>query len=227
MTRIGIVTGTRIEAACFAGGAVSCSGADAARAAALARRWVAEGVAALASVGTAGGLHPGLAPGSVVIATTVVGPAGAAQATHARWREALVAILAKEGLAVTLAAVASSATVVLDAQEKRSLYERTGAFCVDTESHAVAAVAAGAGLPFLAVRAVADPAHRALPLAALAAVGPGGELRSGPLLAALAARPGEIGGLVRLARDTRRALGALRGVARLGGRTLAFPLPLA
>jgi adenosylhomocysteine nucleosidase len=227
MTRIGIVTGTRIEAACFAPRTAVCSGTDAPRARDVARRLVAEGCQALASVGTAGGLHPELTPGALVIAVSVVGPDGLAQETHAPWRAALAAALEGGGLSVRLAAVAGSDAAVLHVDGKRRLFERTGALCVDMESHAVAAVAAEAGVPFLAVRAVADPAHRVLPHAALASVGPGGDLRPAALLAALAARPGEIGQMVRLARDSRRALGSLRRVAVLGGPTLSLLFPLA
>ena len=90
------------------------------------------------------------------------------------------------------------------------------------ESHVVAAVAAAAGVPFIAVRAIADPAARALPRAALAAAGPDGTLQLGALVAALLARPGEIGDMVGLARASRKAMRALRGVAALGGPLLAL-----
>jgi hypothetical protein len=61
-----------------------------------------------------------------------------------------------------------------------------------------------------------------LPRAALAAAGPDGALRLGALAAALLARPGDIGDMIRLARASRQALRSLRGVAALGGPLLAL-----
>jgi len=55
------------------------------------------------------------------------------------------------------------------------------------------------------LRIVLDPAERDLPQAALVALGPDGKLRLGALMAALLRRPGEILGLIRLARDARVA----------------------
>ena len=62
----------------------------------------------------------------------------------------------------------------LDPQEKRALYLETGALAVDMESHIVARIGAARGLPVAAIRVITDPARRALPQAALAAVRPNG-----------------------------------------------------
>jgi adenosylhomocysteine nucleosidase len=223
--RLGIVTGTRIEAACLvADDAVrtACSGADAARARDLATRLLAEGCAALASIGTAGGLDEALAPGAVVIADSVIAADGAHFAADPRWRAALAERLTAGGMGVNTALIAGSDAAVPDGVEKRRLRQEIGAACCDMESHAVAAVAAASCVPFIAVRAVADPAALALPQAALAAVDPDGALRLGALAAALLARPGDIGDMIRLARASRMALRSLRRVAALGGPLLAL-----
>jgi adenosylhomocysteine nucleosidase len=224
--RLGIVTGTRIESSCLAvpGGAVSiaCSGADAARARAAALKLLDEGCTALASVGTAGGLDESLAPGALVVAEAVIAADGARFAAEPRWRGALAERLAAGGLDVRTAAIAGCEAAVQDVAEKSRLRQATGAVCCDMESHAVAAVAAAAGLPFIAVRAIADVAALPLPRAALAAAGPDGGLRLGALAAALLARPGELGDMVRLAQASRKALRSLRGVAALGGPLLAL-----
>ena len=52
----------------------------------------------------------------------------------------------------------------------------TGAVAVDMESHIAAAYAAEAGLPFAALRVVSDPAGRALPALAMAAIKPNGDI---------------------------------------------------
>ena len=226
--RLGIVTGTRIEAACLAvataggGASVACSGADAGRARDAALRLIAEGCTALASAGTAGGRDDALAPGALVIAESVVALDGMGYATDERWRVALVERLSAGGLAVQVALVVGCDAAVHDVAGKRRLRQATGAACCDMESHVVAAVAAASGVPFIAVRAIADPAARALPRAALVAAGPDGALRLGALAAALLARPGEIGDMVVLARASRKAMRSLRGVAALGGPLLAL-----
>ena len=81
------------------------------------------------------------------------------------------------------------------------------------ESHAVAAAAARAGVPFIAVRAIADPAERAIPTSALAGLAPDGSTRPIAVVARLALRPWQIAGVIRLAADSAAALAALRGVA--------------
>ena len=52
------------------------------------------------------------------------------------------------------------------------------------ESHIAAAYAAEAGLPFAAVRVISDPAHRALPALARAAIKPNGQIDLWPCCAA-------------------------------------------
>jgi adenosylhomocysteine nucleosidase len=86
---------------------------------------------------------------------------------------------------------------------------------VDMESHVVAAVAAAAGLPFLVIRAIADPAGRALPAAALAGLSPDGGTRPWTVLLALARSPGQLIALIRLAGDSAAGIAAL---GRVGGR---------
>ncbi|CCD00136.1 hypothetical protein [Azospirillum baldaniorum] len=78
------------------------------------------------------------------------------------------------------------------------------------------------------LRAVADPAPRALPAAALAGLDGAGRMSPGAVLARLAADPRELVALGRLAWDLGRALAALRGAAQtlpadlLGGGPLGL-----
>ncbi len=229
MTRLGVVTGSVVEAQrlprSVAGCALAviCSGGDPARAGAGARRLVDEGAQALLSFGLAGGLDPSLAPGAVVIAEAVVSPGGAVHETDAPWRGALAATLASEN--PVTGRVAGSDQPVASIAAKRALRGTSGALAVDTESHAVAAVAEEMQVPFAVLRAVADPAGRALPRAALAALGPDGVINVGAVLGRLALRPWEAPAMVALALDARRGLAALsRGVGLtgplLGCRTL-------
>src|SRR3546814_11469473 len=80
------------------------------------------------------------------------------------------------------------------------------------ESGAVATVAAEAGLPFLAVRAVADRADDALPALVEHAVKPDGMPAVGRTLAAMLKNPTQIPATLRLARRTNLALARLRRI---------------
>ncbi len=95
------------------------------------------------------------------------------------------------------------------------MYEATGAVALDMESYAVARIARDADIPFLAVRAIADPASRTVPEAAMRALGPDGRIHPLKALRALLASPAEIGDFALLARDCRAAFDALRRVALL------------
>ena len=88
---------------------------------------------------------------------------------------------------------------------KKDLFTASGAAAVDMESLALARAASAAGLPFLALRAVADPAQRGLPSAALAPLTSDGRPQPHLVAGRLALRPWELPALMRLASDARRA----------------------
>ena len=222
MSRLGIVTGLVAEADCIARPTgewdqagrpfLYCAGANGERAREGARRLIEDGAQALVSFGMAGGLDPGLEPGALIFADTVQAPDREALATSQDWRQGLIALIGNE-VPVSVGAVITTARPVASPAAKEALARDTGAIAVDMESHGVGAAAAEADLPFIVVRAVADPARRALPWAALAGVGPDGGRRPLAVLLRLLARPRDIADVVRLAGDSRAALSSLRRVA--------------
>lgn len=222
MSRVGIITGMIVEAAHVHAAAeslpqaarplVAAVGGSPCRARRAALDFADRGVDALISFGVAGGLEPGLRPGDIVFADTVCRPDGLVISLASGWREAAVHEI---GAAVR---VRSGSIVCCDAaittvRAKAALHDRTGALAVDMESHGVAAAAAERGLPVLAVRAVADPAERAVPGSALAGLGPDGRRRPIAVLCALVRNPSEIAGLMRIARDSGKALESLKAIA--------------
>jgi hopanoid-associated phosphorylase len=221
---IGVVTGLRAEARCLGGLdiAVACSGARPARARAEAARLLAEGAVGLVSFGLAGGLSPAVAPGDLILADAVMLPHGERIATDLAWRSRLSALIEVGGRAPHQAAVAGSDRLLATVAAKRALFAATGALAVDMESYAVAEVVHAAGRPFLVLRAIADPADQALPRAATVALGPGGEVRLLAVVRALLGRPAELPALLRLGRQSRRALAALRRVVLLAGPALVL-----
>lgn len=211
-----------VEAACFNAAAselaentrplVISVGGNSEKAKQAARDFAKTGVAGLVSFGVAGGLDPLLVPGDVILANAVWRPNGDAILTHSVWRDA-VAATSSELRCFADAAVAGSDAPVTSAVAKGALFERSGAVVVDMESHGVAAAAQEAGLPLLVVRAVADPASRALPEAALAGIGPDGSRRPFAVLAKLLANPTALPALIHLAKDSDKALKSLSIIA--------------
>ena len=177
---------------------------------------MANGVGALLSFGLAGGLRPGLKPGALVLGVRVLPPSGPPLATDAAWRQRVLAWCDAEGIELELATIAGSARWVTTPEEKATLHAATGAAILDMESHLVAQAAEAAGIPFVAIRAVADPAERPVPDVARRALRPDGRIRHVRIAASLAARPRQLPATLRLAADYRRALRALGRVGRSG-----------
>ncbi len=219
MTRLGVVTGLPAEAALIPNSRspiVRCAGPGAQAARRAAEDAVTEGATALLSFGLAGGLDPARAPGDVILADAVVAPSGTRHATDAVWRDRLGTLVGAGN--VIVASLAAADTPVVGVAEKGHLYATTGAAAVDMESEAVAKVAGAHGLPFLALRVVADPAGRAIPQSAMDGLRADGTADIWKIVLSLARRPGDLPGMIRLAGDYRRARRRLRDVAlRAGG----------
>ena len=227
MNRLGVITGLATEADCLSvfpaaeRPSVRCAGADVARAREAAGSLISEGCAGLLSFGMAGGLDGALGAGTVVIADSVVAPDGRRFATRAAWREGLRDVVGGAE-AATIAPLAGSDRIVATVQAKRNLREATGAAAVDMESHGVAEVAAEAGVPFLALRAVADPGDREVPAWVMSVVADDGRVRPSLVTAGLLARPWTLGALIGLARESRKARASLRRVALVAGPGFGF-----
>lgn len=189
---------------------VSGPGSDRARAAA--REAVDAGAQALIAFGLAGGLSEKAMPGMLVVPKVVRSEAGEWKA-DAPWQRRLIEALAPHR-PVLEGAIFSSQQVVTTRDEKVALAARTGALAVDMESAAIAATAADAGVPFVAVRVIADGPDDALPENVAALVTHDGRTRYSGLLPYLAA-PRRLRLLIGLARRSQRARAELARVARV------------
>ena len=200
------VTGLQAEAR-IAGGigvATLSGGGDAARLAVLIQGSLAKGASAIISFGIAGGLAPGLPAGTVVIADRVESGEFCWD-TDPQWRARLLEAL-PHAVRGSLAGVDEA---VAGASSKTRLRGATGAVAVDMESHVAARLAALHGVPFAALRVIADPAERSLPQAALAGMRPDGSTDVRAVLSALLKRPGDVPALIHTALDARAAFAAL------------------
>jgi hypothetical protein len=171
----------------------------------------------LVSFGIAGALAPHLRSGDVIVSGEVI-----AEDRHwqgeGRFRRRLAnlarVIGAVEGPVFGACTIRSTRTA------KAHAWRETGALVVDLESAIVARIAASVGIPFIVLRAVADPAQRDLPPAALIPLAANGVPDVIRVVAEILARPSQLAGLLGLARETRRGLDALVGPARALGEFL-------
>ncbi|SME93349.1 adenosylhomocysteine nucleosidase [Tistlia consotensis] len=192
---------------------IEVSAADPARAEAAAARLVAAGAAGLVSFGLAAGLDPALPPGSLLLPSEVVDPEGRRWPADAAWRGRL-------GLEAGAAPLAGCDLLLKTAADKAALAAASGAASADMESHLLARAAAGAGLPFLVLRAVADPAGLALPPAAWNVLDAEGRSRGLLVTGRLLRAPGQLPALLALARAAGRAERALGGALAVAARRL-------
>ncbi|MFO1089456.1 MAG: hypothetical protein U1E46_07720 [Hyphomicrobiales bacterium] len=219
--RVGFVTGLQMEADLIRKAAralkmkvppIAVAGPGAPRPDLAVERLIADGATAVASLGLAGALAPGLKAGTVVIPSDIrardlsdrlpVDPA---------WRS-MLAVLDAEGVALSDGPIVSSRTPLLSAADKATLHQDSGGHAVDMESYALALAAARRGLPFLAIRAISDTADTAIPAAAARAMTADGRLTLTPILLALITREERLSVFRELGRQSALATGALRRV---------------
>lgn len=215
---VGVVCGLKSEGTAVSASVgddkirIGVSGANAARAEEIARSFCKEGADAIVSVGVSGGLDPALEPGALILAESVAEWGGK------RWdcdKNLLIALGGATGgldggRRIKIGPVFGSDKIVEDAAAKATLYREHGCIAVDMESHGAARAAAHAGAPFIAIRAIADPADRALPPAALNAVAPDGSTLVFKTLGAALRDPKQFPELIKLGADSAAALKTLR-----------------
>ncbi len=200
---IGIVVGLRAEArlARALGGQIAIGGGESSGAARAALALAQAGVTGLISFGLAGGLAPDLPAGTILIPEFVLAADGDRWLTDpdlsAHFGRRAGTVFAGDAVLGSIA-------------DKRQAWQDTGAIAVDLESGEVARASAAYRLPFAVIRAVCDPAERALPPAAMVALGATGRIRLFAILRSLARNPGQLPDLLRLGREAAAARRALR-----------------
>ena len=173
----------------------------------------------LVSFGIAGGLAPGLRPGTCLVGSTIITET-ATFTTDWNWSRNLLRLVPG---AVHGAIVGLSPPVVAHPDAKRALHLRTGALAVDNKSHVVARIAADRALPMVAVRVVLDPANRGLPKSAVDAMQPDGTIDLAVLVRELLSDPNEVPMLLRIAVDAVVGFAALVRRRSLLGPGLGLP----
>src|SRR5579863_1217761 len=178
------------------------------------------GYRGIISFGVAGGLAEQLRPGDWVVASEIAEAQGS-RPTDAAWSQKLLHAIGD----AHHAPVIGVDTPVADPARKRELRRLTGAAAVDMESHVVARLAAAHGLAFTALRVIVDPAHRAIPRAALKGMGAGPRAEGAAVMRDLFARPSQLALLLRISLDAYIARSAMQRLRRRLGPHFAFTDP--
>lgn len=188
------------------------------RAGAGAQALLRAGARSLVSWGCAGAIDPALRPGALVLPAEVIGESGT-YTTDPGWRGRIAAAVGGRE-SVDAGPLLCGRTVLLDRRARQDARGRSGASAVDMESAAVGASAREAGVPFLVVRAIADPATHDLPAFLPAVTDAYGRPRLGRLARELLSEPSALAPLLTLQRAFGRALATLRTVAAAAQREL-------
>ena len=168
------------------------------------------GADCLVSFGIAGALSPELRPGDLILSAEIVSAHGSWHGEPA-WRRRLASLAGSIGAAS--GPLLSAGAVLATPSDKARARMRFGALAVDLESDIVARAAAEAGIPFAALRVIADPVERELPPAALVPLTANGSPGLARVLASVLRRPRQTAALIGLFGETRRALRALERAA--------------
>jgi len=192
-------------------------GSDNARRAAL--RLIEDGARGLVSWGCAGSLSREVGAGALCLPEEILDTRGARLNAFPAWHR-----LARETLThqfpSSTGPLLTAEHVVATTADKQRLAAQFRAVAVDMERAAVAAVAHECNVPFLAVRAIADPVDMSLPTAVVRATDANGVVHSSVVARHALLHPHDIPGLLRLASPFCAALRTLRGAAHRMGVSL-------
>ncbi|MFM7083848.1 MAG: phosphorylase [Hyphomicrobium sp.] len=178
---------------------------------------IKQGGVGIISYGIAGGLHPLLKPGNIIIGDTVVDK-NLTFETDLKWRNHLKKIITGS----ICGKVIGIDQPVTSFSEKNQLYSECGAIIVDMESHIAARIAKVHGLPCVILRVVADHAKREVPEAARQALKPNGTIDFRALIHAIAENPKQMPSVFHLALDFFKAVKSLLRCNRLLGKGFGF-----
>ncbi len=197
------------------------SGAGAENARQAAELLVSKGATQLMSWGCAAALSPDLKMGDLVLADSLLNSDGLETAVNSTWHQHAKTVLGSTVVAYK-GALFNSNKLVSTAEEKQAIYEKTGAIALDMESGAIAEVAQHYALPFLAIRAIADPASMDLPLAISKALNENGKIEISKIIASLVFNLKEIPHLIQLGQYFQLAKRTLSTVAKQLPQIIVF-----
>ena len=191
---------------------IICSGAGSENARKAAETLIANGATHLISWGCAAALSPELKSGDLTLASILFDANHLQINLESAWHKSVTTLLANY-LPIHTGTLLESKNIVSLSSEKKQLHEQTQAIVLDMESVAIAKVAQEKNLPFLAIRAIADPVTMDLPKAVAYSLNNNGEVVLKRLLLFLLQHPGQLPGLIKLGLHFNAAKKTLKLVA--------------
>lgn len=158
---------------------------------------VAQGVTALLSWGCAAALDDRVSPGCLILPKRIIGARGESYRVNHEWHQRLYQTL-RIGHRLSTDPLVESSTIMKTAAEKRALAQRTEAAATDMESAAQARFAQEHGLPFTAIRAIADAVSTDIPENVLRVLDREGDIRFWQLITSVHLAPADWIKLIRL-----------------------------
>jgi adenosylhomocysteine nucleosidase len=198
---------------------VTLSGLGAERAYRAGALLVEHGATILGSWGCASALDIRLKPGRIILPERIIAANGEAYVTDPSLHRQLYRALGAE-LPTSTGALVESTKVLRTPIEKQTLAERTFAMAADMESAATAKLAHEHGLPFVAVRVIADSSSTYIPETVLNALDSDGRIDLRKLLTNLILVPGDWPKIIRLGTEFRAARQTLKQAAKLAFKVL-------
>lgn len=176
---------------------VAYSGTGGKNAEQAAQLLISEGATCLISWGCAAALANNLKSGDLTLPPVLFDANHVRLDLNSDWHKYAETLLSNY-LPVHAGALLESKEIVSSSRDKKQLYVETAAAVLDMETVAVAKVAQKNNLPFLAIRAIADPVTMDLPKAIAYSLNDEGEVMMGRLLWFLLGHPLELPGLIKL-----------------------------
>lgn len=186
---------------------------------------LAKGSTKLISWGCAAALDGSLNAGDLCLPKTIIAENQQRYPTHPVWQQHTTKLLS--GLhPFSSGSLCESSSIVATIVDKKNLYDTIGSVALDMESAAIAKVAHEANIPFLVIRAIADPANMNMPKAVIHALNNEGSVDIKKLLVYLLTHPYEIPSLIKLGLAFRLARKKLKSVAHTLKSIISFPAAL-
>jgi adenosylhomocysteine nucleosidase len=237
LTKIGIVTALRSEAACLTSNKLNpsephhlndqilllLSGMGSSRVNDAITSLLAHGVEALVSFGTAGALSGGVKSGDIIVPDKIIDTNGNTQALSSPWRDKALQQLNACPATVHNGDMVSTDNVITSAADKHALHEKTAAIAVDMESALITTAAHSHGLPSLVIRVIVDEANMTIPGRILANTNAYGQVAILALLCSILLQPMLIRELLRLGAAFKTAEHSMRWIGNHAEQVFLLP----
>lgn len=173
-------------------------------------------IRALIFLGIAGALHPSLRVGDIVIGKRIFlqTSTGRPLSSDERLVELAGAACDQLGWNFFRGDLITVPKIIASSQEKREIYQETGALAVEMETAAAARWAAQKRIPFLALRSISDAADYTFKVDISQITGEQGELNLRKTLRYLLSHPTALWELARMKGNVKKATGRLEPIAR-------------